>query len=138
MLVRPDDVGADGERDDVRPPAGTADDDGNQAERCDELARDGSGAAAVVSGPTVDEPSAVMLPLSLPSAAFVRSGFGVAACATETITPRSVTAPSTTSVRRVLDDCLISPFPFSWLQRCDGSLHPVPAAMGMRSVNVRS
>ena len=63
-------------------------------------ARRKSSAAAVVYGPTVDEPSAETVPLNLASAAFVRSGLGlVAPVATETSVPSSATTPIAMTAR---------------------------------------
>ncbi len=61
-------------------------------------------------GPTVDEPSAVTVPLSLPSAAFFRFGL-VAAAANDASTPTSATTPTATAARRSPEEDFMYPNP---------------------------
>jgi hypothetical protein len=65
-------------------------------------ARLNSSAAAVVYGPTVDEPSAVIVPVSLPNGV-------VAAAATVASSPAAAIAPAATS--RHVEDLMVVPSP---------------------------
>jgi hypothetical protein len=69
-----------------------------------------SSAAAVVYGPTVDDPSAVIVPDSLPSAALVRFG-PTAAAASDASVPTRATTVKVTIARRRIDACFIRSLP---------------------------